>query len=244
MTNKTKYIIQVGSTVAPENIFIQVTKGGPYLVHGSPKLLQVMIEQNESGNSGKYASGKSFESKDPMYLCRCGQSKNAPFCDGSHTKAHVNLDEVASFQPLLEGSQEIDGPTRILTDNEHYCAFSRFCDNGEQVWGEVQKSGAEHEKLTEFMVHACAGGRLLVFDRETQQPIENVEEAGIYPIEDPAEGCSGPLMVRGGVRVESASGESYEIRNRQALCRCGQSSNKPFCDGSHASVKYKDGMQS
>lgn len=166
------------------------------------------------------------------------------FVMAHHTKAHVNLDEAASFQPLLEGSQEIDGPTRILTDNEHYCAFSRFCDNGEQVWGEVQKSGAEHEKLTEFMVHACAGGRLLLFDRETQQPIENVEEAGIYPIEDPAEGCSGPLMVRGGVRIESASGESYEIRNRQALCRCGQSSNKPFCDGSHASVKYKDGIQS
>ena len=50
-------------------------------------------------------------------------------------------------------------------------------------------------------------------------------------------------MVRGGVRVESADGQSYEIRNRQALCRCGKSSNKPFCNGAHASVKYQDGIE-
>lgn len=91
--------------------------------------------------------------------------------------------------------------------------------------------GEAHEKLTEFMVHSCAAGRLLVIDRETIQPIENSE--------DPGMNCSGPLMVR----VESAAGQSYEIRNRQALCRCGQSANKPFCDGSHASAQYQDGIQ-
>ena len=100
-----------------------------------------------------------------------------------------------------------------------------------------------HEKLTEFMVHSCAAGRLLVIDRETIQPIENSEDPGVYAIEDPGMNCSGPLMVRGGVRVESAAGQSYEIRNRQALCRCGQSANKPFCDGSHASAQYQDGIQ-
>nr|WP_174505395.1 CDGSH iron-sulfur domain-containing protein [Acinetobacter sp. Marseille-Q1620] len=243
MTTKPKYIIQVGTTAAPDSVFIQVTKDGPYKVSGAPQLLQVFIEQNETGNSGRYASGKTFESKDEMYLCRCGHSHHAPFCDGSHLKNEVHLTEKASFEPLLEGSMEIDGPKQILTDNEHYCAFSRFCDNGNQVWNEVQMHGESHEKLTEFMVHACAGGRLLVFDRETQQPIEHAENAGIYAIEDPAIGCSGPLMVRGGIRVESANGESYEIRNRQALCRCGESSNKPFCDGTHASVKYHDGIE-
>ena len=35
---------------------------------------------------------------------------------------------------------------------------------------------------------------------------------------------------------------SYEGRNRVTLCRCGASSNKPFCDGSHASVKFDDGL--
>lgn len=243
MTTQPRYIIQTGTTVAPDTIYIQVTKDGPYLVHGSPKLLQVFIEKNASGNSGQYRPGKEFKVQDKMYLCRCGHSKNAPFCDGSHLKAGEDLTEAENFAPLLEGSSEIDGPTQILTDNENYCAFSRFCDNGNRVWNEVQMQGEEHEKLTEFMVHNCAAGRLLVWDKKTLQPIETAEDAGIYPIEDPGIGCSGPLMVRGGVRVESADGRSYEIRNRQALCRCGKSSNKPFCNGAHASVKYQDGIE-
>jgi len=46
--------------------------------------------------------------------------------------------------------------------------------------------------------------------------------------------------VRGGVRVISADGFQYEIRNRVTLCVCSASRNKPFCDGSHAAVKFKD----
>ena len=243
MTNKPRYIIQTGSTAAPDTIYIRVAKNGPYFVYGGPKLLQVFIENNETGHSGRYREGKSFETKDEIHLCRCGHSKNAPFCDGSHLKAGEDLTEAENFAPLLEGSMEIDGPKQILTDNEDYCAFSRFCDNGKRVWNEVQIPGKEHEELTEFMVHHCSAGRLLVWDKETKQPIESAEAAGIYPIEDPSIGCSGPLMVRGGIRVESANGQSYEIRNRQALCRCGKSSNKPFCNGAHASVKYQDGIK-
>ncbi|MGH9998927.1 MAG: CDGSH iron-sulfur domain-containing protein [Nitrosopumilaceae archaeon] len=37
-------------------------------------------------------------------------------------------------------------------------------------------------------------------------------------------------------------GTQYEKRNRVTLCRCGASSNKPFCNGSHASIKFNDGM--
>lgn len=244
MTNKTKYIIQVGTTAAPDSIYIEVTKGGPYMVYGQPKLQQVNIEQNETGHSGAYVIQKSFETQETMALCRCGHSKNAPFCDSSHLTADVDLDEVASFEPLLKGSMEIDGPKQILTDNEHYCAYSRFCDNGNRVWNEVQMAGQKHEDLTKFMVHNCVAGRLLVWDKQTMQPIEDQEQASVNAIEDVALGCSGPLMVRGGIRVESANGESYEIRNRQALCRCGSSSNKPFCDGSHVSVKYQDGIKS
>ena len=61
-------------------------------------------------------------------------------------------------------------------------------------------------------------------------------------VEDPALECSGPLWVRGGITVESKDGSSYERRNRVTLCRCGASSNKPFCDGSHASIKFDDGL--
>ena len=41
-------------------------------------------------------------------------------------------------------------------------------------------------------------------------------------------------------RAVSADGFEYEVRNRVTLCRCGQSQNKPFCDGTHAQTKFKD----
>ena len=39
---------------------------------------------------------------------------------------------------------------------------------------------------------------------------------------------------RSAIPVIAADGKAYEVRNRMTLCRCGQSNNKPFCDGSHA----------
>lgn len=43
----------------------------------------------------------------------------------------------------------------------------------------------------------------------------------------------GPLVVEGPVRIELARGEVLEVTDRAFLCRCGGSSNKPFCDGTH-----------
>ena len=43
----------------------------------------------------------------------------------------------------------------------------------------------------------------------------------------------GPLLVSGGVRVTDAAGNVLYEGERAALCRCGGSSNKPFCDGTH-----------
>ena len=48
------------------------------------------------------------------------------------------------------------------------------------------------------------------------------------------------LWVRGSIPVTSADGETYEVRNRVTLCRCGQSETKPFCDG-HKHVGFRDG---
>ena len=51
----------------------------------------------------------------------------------------------------------------------------------------------------------------------------------------------GPV-VRGGIPITAADGFQYELRNRVALCRCGASQNKPFCDGTHAQIKFRDGL--
>jgi hypothetical protein len=78
----------------------------------------------------------------------------------------------------------------------------------------------------------------VAWDKVTGKPVERDLPVSVGLVEDPEEGCSGPIWLRGGIKVVSADGFEYEIRNRVTLCRCGQSNNKPFCDGTHASIKF------
>ena len=48
----------------------------------------------------------------------------------------------------------------------------------------------------------------------------------------------GPLMVEGTCKVTNADGETIKEGEKLFLCRCGQSSNKPFCDGTHKTVEF------
>ena len=51
---------------------------------------------------------------------------------------------------------------------------------------------------------------------------------------------NGPLLVTGGIALTRTDGTTDQVRNRMALCRCGESANKPYCDGSHAAVGFTD----
>lgn len=51
---------------------------------------------------------------------------------------------------------------------------------------------------------------------------------------------NGPLYVRGDLAIDGAANDMDGIRFRAALCRCGQSKNKPFCDNSHEEIAFKD----
>jgi CDGSH iron-sulfur domain-containing protein 3 len=44
---------------------------------------------------------------------------------------------------------------------------------------------------------------------------------------------NGPYVVQGDIALIDADGNAYEVDDTIALCRCGLSTNKPFCDGSH-----------
>jgi len=50
---------------------------------------------------------------------------------------------------------------------------------------------------------------------------------------------NGPYIVRGSVQVSDSSGKAWEVQETIALCRCGQSSNKPFCDGTHNTAGFE-----
>ena len=220
---------------------VQVSRNGPYLVTGSVPLARQTIHTDEEGGSHDWKQGETFPAQDSYALCRCGHSGNKPFCDGTHKKINFDGTETASREPYRAQAQMMEGPVLSLTDAEKLCAFARFCDPNGQVWNQVERTDdANVRTLFVRQVNNCPSGRLVAWERSTGKPIEHALPVSIGVVEDPAEGVSGPLWLRGSIPVIAADGHTYEVRNRVTLCRCGASSNKPFCDGSHASIKFRD----
>ncbi len=51
---------------------------------------------------------------------------------------------------------------------------------------------------------------------------------------------NGPYLVRGPVTITDAEGNQFHVdRETVALCRCGGSTNKPFCDGTHSKIGFQ-----
>jgi CDGSH-type Zn-finger protein len=51
---------------------------------------------------------------------------------------------------------------------------------------------------------------------------------------------NGPILVKGKIELKNSKGEKIPTEETVALCRCGASKNKPFCDGSHNTVGFKE----
>jgi CDGSH-type Zn-finger protein len=167
-------------------------------------------------------------------LCRCGQSKNKPFCDGTHAKNHFDGTEAGDHEPFDKNAKVIRGPELTLADSEHLCAHARFCMRAGGIWNLVKHPQSQESRDIAIEEECnCPSGRLVITDNESGKTIEPELEKSIVVIEYPSKGEHGPLWLRGKIPVQSAQGKLYEIRNRVTLCRCGMSHNKPFCDGSH-----------
>jgi len=136
---------------APSENTVHVAYNGPLFVRGDLDI----------DDAPKDIPGLKFRAA----LCRCGHSKNKPFCDNSHEEA----------------------------------AFKDY--------GAVGDSGS---------AEAVNGGPLQVkFAKD------------------------GPVLVRGNLSIAASSGRKAWQGSQVALCRCGASSNKPFCDGAHKKIGFK-----
>lgn len=221
---------------------IKIMAKGPYIVTGGVPLLEFVIEPR--GRGYVYRQKREFPLQERYALCRCGKSKNMPFCDGEHVKRLLWGRETASRKPYLELAKRTDGPGVYLTDYEDLCAFARFCHADEgSTWQLIRKSDDPVFKRAAIKTAAeCPAGRLVVWDYETNLPYEEPFEPSIVLLQDPQRDCSGPLWVRGGIQIEAADGFEYEVRNRVTLCRCGKSKNMPFCDAAHVSCHFQDNL--
>lgn len=227
-------------TAHEKKMKVVVTNDGPYLVTGAVPLSKLSIGTDAQGGSETYVEGGTFPVKEQYALCRCGRAKTKPFCDGTHAKIGFDGTETADRRPYRAQAAVLDGPTMQLSDAQSLCAFARFCDPNGQVWSQVAKTDDPSVRATFIrQVGNCPAGRLVAWDKATGKALEPDLPASIGLIEDPAQQCSGPIWLRGGVPVVAADGFEYEIRNRVTLCRCGESKHKPFCDGTHAAIKFQ-----
>ncbi len=84
------------------------------------------------------------------------------------------------------------------------------------------------------MIEHCPSGALSFRLTESTPDVEPALAVMVGVVDD------GPLLITGGIPVTREDGTTDGVRNRVALCRCGQSANKPYCDGTHAKVGFVD----
>jgi len=217
---------------------IKVIKNGPYIITGNVPLSEKIIVPK--GKEYELKDGRELPQAEEYHLCRCGKSKNAPFCDGSHEKKNFVGTETASRDKYVERAELYEGPSFDLLDDDR-CAFARFChtDKG-KTWELVENDDKqEYKEKAIKSANECPTGRLTLIDK-TGKAIEIKYEPSIDIIQDPERGVSAGIFVKGNISIEAADGHVYEVRNRAALCRCGKSWNKPFCDASHVSINFSD----
>ena len=219
---------------------IKVLRNGPYVVTGNVPLNKLAYGLDKKSASTSYKLIETYPVKETYSLCRCGASKNKPFCDGEHSKNNFDGSETASHKTYEEQAELIKGKVVDLLDAEKYCCVARFCDTYETTWNIVDKC-TDREKIDIAIQQCndCPSGRLTVVTKDGKR-IEPELPEEISILEDAYEEKHGPIWVKGGIAIEDEAGEVFPIRNRVTLCRCGLSTNKPFCDYKHLRNKKDD----
>ncbi len=96
--------------------------------------------------------------------------------------------------------------------------------------------GADEQRIIE-QVMQCPSGALSYVKSSTETAGNNTEAETTVAVEVMK---NGPLMVYGNLKVTDSRGNEHTKNKVTAFCRCGASANKPFCDGSHIRVGFKD----
>ncbi len=211
---------------------IIVSEGGPYMVSGNVPVTTKTPIISESGEPLTWKTEAPDEVKATVALCRCGQSDDKPFCDGTHAKVEWDSASNPPEGSYDERAKNHGGEGIQVFDDRPICSHAGFCGNEvTNVWKMAAKTGDSRIRAQAMaMIERCPSGALTyAVDGETIEP-DLPAEIAVVP--------DGPLWVSGGIEVTNADGTSLETRNRVTLCRCGASSSKPLCDGSHEDMGF------
>lgn len=211
---------------------------GPYQVEGGIPLFCKTQIVSEYGEPVGWQKGERIPTGDTYTLCRCGHSKNKPFCDFSHLDVDFNGSETADPGPTAARRFVYPGSTGIVVRKDaSLCTEAGFC--GTRLYNMAQLAAqtgdTQIRSLVMAMIERCPSGSLTYSLAAGQPEIEpDLPEQIAYTIEITDGGpIFGPLWVTGNIPILRADGQPLEIRNRVTLCCCGRSGNKPLCDGMH-----------
>ena len=221
---------------------IMVRNNGPYKVYGGIPLVHKTQVVSELGEPLTWNKDASFEVDPVRYsLCRCGKSGTLPFCDDTHKTIPFDGSE-----PAEGGAEKVlytyKRTTGIVVRRElAVCISSGFCAMASTNIAKLvaNTDDTRTRSLVMAMVERCPSGSLTYTieagdaDIEPDLPLQIADTTEITS----AGPIAGPLWVTGGVRIEREDGSAFETRNRLTLCNCGESGNKPFCDGTHREIR-------
>lgn len=216
---------------SPKPVIVPLPNGPYYLINEPGQSATVENLYNHRGEQLRTVRG--------VALCRCGQSKSKPFCDGTHSVVGFESKSGESAGSPPDRRKNYVGREVTVHDNRAMCSHAAECIRnlpavfrlGERPW--VNADGASVEEVIET-VRKCPSGAL-------SYSIDGVEHRDQNREPRVTVARNGPYHVTGGIDLAGAKWAEGASKEHYALCRCGASANKPFCDGTHLKVKFRDG---
>jgi CDGSH-type Zn-finger protein len=169
-------------------------------------------------------------------LCRCGGSAKKPFCDGTH--ARIGFSDRNTASAGRDRRVAYAGKEITIFDNRSICAHAGYCTDGlkkvfrmdAEPW--IAPDGAAVDEIV-ATIEKCPSGALSYARDDVEAP-PPPRPAMVTVMND------GPYAVTGGIELAAVPFGDGASREHYTLCRCGGSKNKPFCDGSHWHIGFKD----
>ncbi len=195
-------------------------ENGPYIFEGLQSLSN--------------AKGEEIEVKATAALCRCGDSSNKPFCDGTHGRVGFTSEKLAGRTP--DKREDYVGEEITIHDNRGICAHAGFCTDSLKSVFRIDKEpfvdpkGASKEEII-AAVEKCPSGALS-YSVDANEQVFSSDSVSVYIA------ANGPYAIQGKVELKDTEWNQGAFKEKFDLCRCGNSKNKPFCDGSHWSKHF------
>jgi len=178
--------------------------------------------------------GQNIESDGPAFLCRCGSSKNKPYCDGAHVAAGYSEENRCTNDKAQAFAAE--GITVFF--NRSICSGAAKCVRGLPAVFQSDTKDWIHpgEAPVEDVINTikkCPSGAL-TYSLDGKTHTRNETEVAVNIVKN------GPYEISGPVDFDAPKWSENSSQTSFALCRCGKSSNNPFCDYSHGEQGWKD----